>query len=114
MFITEPSHHGCSAISAMSLTSMILKTVPHRYGTSFSSRPTLFPFSALFIATIIGSGFYVMPFDHNLSFWPKNPIPVDAIPDIGENQQIVCENCAEAVAPVIAASVACADDMDEG
>ena len=43
-------HRDYSAISATSLTSMILKTVPHRYGTSFS---TLFHFSALFIATII-------------------------------------------------------------
>ena len=53
MFITELSHHACSAISVMSLTSMILKTAPHRYGTSFSSKPTLFHFSALFIVTII-------------------------------------------------------------
>jgi Cu(I)/Ag(I) efflux system membrane protein CusA/SilA len=29
------------------------------------------------------------PFDWNLGIIPRNPVPVDAIPDIGENQQIV-------------------------
>ncbi len=29
------------------------------------------------------------PFDWNLGGLPRNPVPVDAIPDIGENQQIV-------------------------
>ncbi len=43
----------------------------------------------LFIAAIVGCGFYVMPFKHNISWWPSDPVPVDAIPDIGENQQIV-------------------------
>ncbi|MFQ5607506.1 MAG: efflux RND transporter permease subunit, partial [Candidatus Zixiibacteriota bacterium] len=31
----------------------------------------------------------VAPFDWNISVLPRDPIPVDAIPDIGENQQIV-------------------------
>ncbi|MEI6424733.1 MAG: efflux RND transporter permease subunit, partial [Lentisphaerota bacterium] len=30
-----------------------------------------------------------MPFDFGIKWMPRNPIPVDAIPDIGENQQIV-------------------------
>ncbi|MFC1724041.1 efflux RND transporter permease subunit [candidate division KSB1 bacterium] len=34
-------------------------------------------------------GIYVMPFDINSDIFPRNPVPVDAIPDIGENQQIV-------------------------
>ena len=29
------------------------------------------------------------PFDWDLGAIPRNPVPVDAIPDIGENQQIV-------------------------
>ncbi len=41
---------------------------------------------ALFIA---GWGFYVLPFAHGLKWLPSDPVPVDAIPDIGENQQIV-------------------------
>jgi len=31
----------------------------------------------------------VSPFEWNLKDLPRNPVPVDAIPDIGENQQIV-------------------------
>jgi len=38
---------------------------------------------------LIAWGVVVAPFDWNLSFLPRNPVPVDAIPDIGENQQIV-------------------------
>jgi Cu(I)/Ag(I) efflux system membrane protein CusA/SilA len=41
---------------------------------------------ALFIT---GWGLYVMPFDHGLEWLPTAPVPVDAIPDIGENQQII-------------------------
>jgi Cu(I)/Ag(I) efflux system membrane protein CusA/SilA len=37
----------------------------------------------------IGWGLYVMPFDIDLGEAPRDPVPVDAIPDIGENQQIV-------------------------
>src|SRR4030042_841801 len=42
----------------------------------------------LIAAFIIAWGIYVAPFDWNLSI-QRNPAPVDAIPDIGENQQIV-------------------------
>ena len=38
---------------------------------------------------IIGWGIYVAPFDWRLWGWQRNPVAVDAIPDIGENQQIV-------------------------
>ena len=37
----------------------------------------------------IGWGMMVAPFDWNLGGLPRSPVPVDAIPDIGENQQIV-------------------------
>lgn len=43
----------------------------------------------LLIMTIIALGLYVMPFDHGIKWYPTDPVPVDAIPDIGENQQIV-------------------------
>ncbi|GAB4149876.1 MAG: efflux RND transporter permease subunit [Planctomycetaceae bacterium] len=31
----------------------------------------------------------ILPFDYEIDFLPRDPVPVDAIPDIGENQQIV-------------------------
>lgn len=37
----------------------------------------------------IGWGFLVAPFDWEMGGLPRDPVPVDAIPDIGENQQIV-------------------------
>ncbi|OGV39488.1 MAG: acriflavine resistance protein B [Lentisphaerae bacterium GWF2_45_14] len=44
---------------------------------------------SLIVAAIVFGGLYFMPFDLNFSWFPRNPVPVDAIPDIGENQQIV-------------------------
>ena len=44
---------------------------------------------ALLAAFIIIWGLHVAPFDWKLGFLPRNPVAVDAIPDIGENQQIV-------------------------
>lgn len=38
---------------------------------------------------VIGWGIMVAPFDWRLGHLPRDPVPVDAIPDIGENQQIV-------------------------
>ncbi len=38
---------------------------------------------------IILWGVMVAPFDWRIDWLPRNPVPVDAIPDIGENQQIV-------------------------
>jgi Cu(I)/Ag(I) efflux system membrane protein CusA/SilA len=43
----------------------------------------------LFVLLFIGWGLRVAPFDWDLWGMPRDPVPVDAIPDIGENQQIV-------------------------
>jgi Cu(I)/Ag(I) efflux system membrane protein CusA/SilA len=43
----------------------------------------------LLVLVIVGWGVMVAPFDWDLPGFPRNPVPVDAIPDIGENQQIV-------------------------
>lgn len=45
--------------------------------------------SFILLSTIVLGGLIVSPFQWNLSFLPKNPIPVDAIPNTGANQQIV-------------------------
>ncbi len=44
---------------------------------------------ALFMLFTIGWGLMSAPFDWELGGLPRDPMPVDAIPDIGENQQIV-------------------------
>ncbi|MBU4264187.1 MAG: efflux RND transporter permease subunit [Proteobacteria bacterium] len=44
---------------------------------------------ALALLVLTGWGLMVAPFDFHLSHLPRDPVPVDAIPDIGENQQIV-------------------------
>ncbi len=43
----------------------------------------------LLVIMFLGWGVMVAPFDRNLWGLPRSPVPVDAIPDIGENQQIV-------------------------
>ncbi|MGB2866365.1 MAG: efflux RND transporter permease subunit [Sedimentisphaerales bacterium] len=43
----------------------------------------------LLVIMFVGWGLMVAPFDWNLGWLPRDPVPVDAIPDIGENQQIV-------------------------
>ena len=43
----------------------------------------------LMIILILAWGVMVAPFDWDTGFIPRDPVPVDAIPDIGENQQIV-------------------------
>src|SRR5690625_2889045 len=43
----------------------------------------------LSILVIIGLGISTLPFKYTIPFIPSNPVPVDAIPDLGENQQIV-------------------------
>ncbi len=43
----------------------------------------------LFTAALILWGVMVAPFDWEFEALPRDPVPVDAIPDIGENQQIV-------------------------
>jgi len=44
---------------------------------------------AMMVAVIIVWGAMVAPFDWNLGPLPRSPVPTDAIPDIGENQQII-------------------------
>ena len=41
------------------------------------------------LLVFIGWGTISAPFNWNISFLPRNPVPVDAIPDIGDNQQII-------------------------
>lgn len=43
----------------------------------------------LLAALIVGWGVAVAPFPWELRFLPRSPVPVDAIPNLGENQQIV-------------------------
>ena len=43
----------------------------------------------LFVVLMAVWGLLSAPFDWNLAGLPRDPVPVDAIPDIGENQQIV-------------------------
>ncbi len=43
----------------------------------------------LVLVVFVSWGIINSPFGWNTGFLPKDPVPVDAIPDIGENQQIV-------------------------
>jgi Cu(I)/Ag(I) efflux system membrane protein CusA/SilA len=43
----------------------------------------------LLVIFVVGWGVLVAPFDWNILGLPRNPVAVDAIPDIGEKQQIV-------------------------
>ena len=45
--------------------------------------------TALLLVLFVGWGIVTAPFNWNVDFLPRDPVPVDAIPDIGENQQIV-------------------------
>ncbi len=45
--------------------------------------------AVLMLALFVGWGLVNAPFGWNNGFLPSNPVSVDAIPDIGENQQIV-------------------------
>jgi Cu(I)/Ag(I) efflux system membrane protein CusA/SilA len=45
--------------------------------------------AVLMLVMFLGWGTANAPFNWNTGFLPSNPVPVDAIPDIGENQQIV-------------------------
>lgn len=45
--------------------------------------------TSLLLLVFIAGGIITSPFPWNVDFLPKNPVAVDAIPDIGENQQIV-------------------------
>jgi copper/silver efflux system protein len=45
--------------------------------------------AALLVLAILGVGISVAPFDWKIDWLPRSPVPVDAIPNLGENQQIV-------------------------
>ncbi|MDR1959782.1 MAG: efflux RND transporter permease subunit [Planctomycetaceae bacterium] len=47
------------------------------------------PITLLLLAAVIMWGISVAPFDWHGGILPSDPVPVDAIPDIGDNQQIV-------------------------
>ena len=44
---------------------------------------------AIGVLILVFTGIMVAPFDWDLGGLPRDPVPVDAIPDLGENQQIV-------------------------
>jgi Cu(I)/Ag(I) efflux system membrane protein CusA/SilA len=43
----------------------------------------------IFLIAFIAGGIVFAPFNWNTGSFPRDPVPVDAIPDIGDNQQIV-------------------------
>lgn len=45
--------------------------------------------AGLLLLFLVGWGLVTAPFNWNTGFLPQDQVPVDAIPDIGENQQIV-------------------------
>jgi Cu(I)/Ag(I) efflux system membrane protein CusA/SilA len=45
--------------------------------------------TVILLVLVVLWGIVVAPFNLNTGFLPNDPVPVDAIPDIGENQQIV-------------------------
>lgn len=45
--------------------------------------------AVLLLLLFVGTGIITSPFNWDTGFLPSNPVAVDAIPDIGENQQIV-------------------------
>src|SRR5690606_32228807 len=46
-------------------------------------------FTVILLLVILLCGLVTAPFNWDMGVLPKDPVPVDAIPDIGENQQIV-------------------------
>lgn len=45
--------------------------------------------TAFILLAVILGGIYTAPFNWNMGSLPRNPVSVDAIPDVGDNQQIV-------------------------
>ena len=45
--------------------------------------------TTIILLVFIGWGVSTAPFNWKMDWFPRDPVPVDAIPDIGENQQIV-------------------------
>lgn len=48
--------------------------------------------TGLVVLIFISAGIATAPFNWKMDWFPRDPVPVDAIPDIGENQQIVFTN----------------------
>ncbi|MDH5676319.1 MAG: efflux RND transporter permease subunit [Myxococcales bacterium] len=46
----------------------------------------------ILLGLLIGAGLSAAPFRWQLGSWPRDPVAVDALPDISENQQIVFTN----------------------
>ncbi|ACS79850.1 efflux RND transporter permease subunit [Maridesulfovibrio salexigens] len=44
---------------------------------------------AILLLMVIGGGIFTAPFNWDVGGMERSPVPVDAIPDIGENQQII-------------------------
>jgi Cu(I)/Ag(I) efflux system membrane protein CusA/SilA len=65
----------------------------HRKGSFFSRMMQFWIEQKLLMGIVLTAtilvGLSVAPFDWDISWLPRHPVPVDAIPDIGENQQIV-------------------------
>jgi Cu(I)/Ag(I) efflux system membrane protein CusA/SilA len=65
----------------------------HREGSFFSRMMQFWIEQKLLMAMVLTAtilvGLSVAPFDWDIPWLPRHPVPVDAIPDIGENQQIV-------------------------
>ena len=47
------------------------------------------PVTILLVLAIIVGGIVTSPFNWDSEFIPRNPVPIDAIPDTGDNQQII-------------------------
>ncbi|NMB71043.1 MAG: efflux RND transporter permease subunit, partial [Bacteroidales bacterium] len=45
--------------------------------------------TVILVITFVVWGIVSAPFNWNTGFLPRDPVPVDAIPDIGDNQQII-------------------------
>ena len=43
----------------------------------------------IMLGVLLAAGLSAAPFDWDLGGFPRDPVPVDALPDISENQQIV-------------------------
>ena len=56
--------------------------------------------TALLLLLLVGWGLVTAPFGWEIGALPSDPVAVDAIPDIGENQQIVLNQRAVSLASV--------------
>ncbi|MCT4627870.1 efflux RND transporter permease subunit [Halodesulfovibrio sp.] len=78
---------GCSSTSALDAEHSVTPTTLTEKLIYFCLKRKLVV--VLLTVLMIGWGAMVAPFDWDLGGIPRDPVPVDAIPDIGENQQIV-------------------------